>query len=114
MNETLARFPQTIQEDAELLKRDQETKILSNNQRNCVLFRHEEKSLLHFVKNTAILLLDVLRMTKSEAQKLEFKGFSHKQIEGYLKYSIIPLLPDYKSNESLQESHKEVYDLIKS
>jgi hypothetical protein len=47
MSETyLAAYPNSIEEDAEILARDDKEQYLTFNQRNCVYFRKGEKEIL--------------------------------------------------------------------
>ena len=44
---TAAKYPQTLEEDIALLKKDEEEKHLTYNQRNCLILRYEEKNILN-------------------------------------------------------------------
>lgn len=59
--EALGKYPTTLDEDYEILKND---KSLTYNTRNCVLLRVGEKKILHFVNNTAEILLEMAKMDK--------------------------------------------------
>ena len=53
VDQALAKFSTTIEEDAAILERDNENNTLGFNKRNCVLYRKGEKAVLHFFKECA-------------------------------------------------------------
>ena len=68
----LSEYPQTYEEDMELLEKDQEGKgpePLSENHRNAVLMRSGEKKILKFLMETADLMLPMLDMTLQDVKK---------------------------------------------
>ena len=64
--EALARYPQTLQEDYEILKRTD----LTFNERNCTLFRSGEKEILVFLIQMSDYVLNLLEMKFKDAKKL--------------------------------------------
>jgi hypothetical protein len=64
--EALARYPQTLAEDYEILKRTD----LTFNERNCTLFRSGEKEILVFLMEMADYVLNLLSMKFKDAKKL--------------------------------------------
>ena len=56
MNSHIEKYPTSLQEDVAILKKDEEEPILTNNERNCILFRKGEKVILRFLKEIAILV----------------------------------------------------------
>lgn len=64
--EALARYPNTLEEDYEILKRED----LSFNERNCTLFRSGEKEILRFLVEMADYILNLLEMKFKDAKKL--------------------------------------------
>ena len=63
--EELSHYPQTKEEDEEILQRDD----LTFNQRNCVLFRHGEKVILHFLIDLGDLVINLLGQKFKDAKK---------------------------------------------
>ena len=63
--EALARYPNTLEDDYEILKRDN----LSFNERNCVLFRSGEKEILVFLIELGDYILRLLEMKFKDAKK---------------------------------------------
>ena len=51
IDQALAKYPTTLKEDLQLLNEDIKEKKLSTNERNCLLFRKDEKKVLTFIKN---------------------------------------------------------------
>jgi len=77
-------YPETLQEDAQILQRED----LTENQRNCVLMRQGEKQILDWYFKFSDLALALLDMERKEVKKAA-KGSPY---ESYLTHSIIPLL----------------------
>jgi histone-lysine N-methyltransferase SETD3 len=50
VNESLSRYTTSLQEDQEMLEKDDKEHNLSYNERNCILFRMGEKEILEFLK----------------------------------------------------------------
>ena len=66
---SIDRYPTTLQEDTAVLKRDSESQYLTNNERNCIQFRSGEKKILNYMSLTSILILEVLDMSREEAEE---------------------------------------------
>ena len=64
--EALTLYPQTYEEDMEILERDN----LSFNERNCVLFRSGEKEILKFLIEMGDYVLKLLEMKFKDAKKV--------------------------------------------
>ena len=64
-SEGLARYPQSYDEDMEILKRPD----LTFNERNCTLFRSGEKEILIFLIEFADYVLKLLAMKFKDAKK---------------------------------------------
>ena len=64
--EALSRYPHTLEEDMEILKRTD----LTFNERNCTLFRSGEKEILHFLVDMAEFLDKLLDMKFKDAKKI--------------------------------------------
>ena len=63
--QALAAYPQTLEEDMEILKRED----LTFNERNCVLFRSGEKEILVFLMEMSDYVLKLLEMKFKDAKK---------------------------------------------
>ena len=63
--EGLSRYPQTLEEDLEILKRTD----LTFNQRNTVLFRSGEKEILGFLLDFSNYVIELLGMKFKDAKK---------------------------------------------
>lgn len=66
----LAKYPQTLEEDVALLKKDAAEHHLSYNQRNCLTIRHEEKMILKFLLDAHDIVKKWGAMKGSEARPL--------------------------------------------
>lgn len=64
--EAYVRYPQTLEEDYETLKRPD----LTFNERNCNLFRSGEKEILVFLIEMSDYVLNLLEMKFKDAKKL--------------------------------------------
>ena len=96
MEESLGKYPTTLSQDYEILKTD---KTLTYNTRNCVLLRVGEKKILHFLKDTAEILLEMSKMDRKTAVRHMMKNHKAlKQSMKYVKDVFIPLLPKVKEN----------------
>ena len=70
MSETyLAAYPNSIEEDTEILARDDKEQYLTFNQRNCVYFRKGEKEILIWFIQFTTYTLALLTMKWKEAKK---------------------------------------------
>ena len=61
--EALKRYPTTLDEDLEILARDSNERTLSNNIRNCIIYRKSEKAILHFLKECAAKAENLMKIT---------------------------------------------------
>ena len=88
----LAQYPTTLEEDDETLEFNEENGNLTNNIRNCILFRRSEKIVLHFLQGCAEKVEMLLDMSADEAAT-EIQSWEKKEgLESYFKYTIWPLL----------------------
>lgn len=62
----LGWYPNTLEEDIELLSND---KALSFNQKNCILYRKGEKEILKFLINCSIKVNELSKMSLKEARQ---------------------------------------------
>lgn len=86
------RFPQTLEEDAELIAQDDQKRMLTMNERNCVLFRMGEKAILRFLVTCSDTLQAMLKLTQKEA-KATMVNFKHFHVcDNYIKGTVFPLL----------------------
>lgn len=79
----LDKYPTSYEEDLKLLEEDEKETKLTQNQRNCVLFRSGEKKILHFLIDAGERILPLLNMSFKEARK-EVNGY--KDFDGCLDY----------------------------
>ena len=63
--EALARYPNTLEEDYEILQRNN----LTFNESNCTLFRSGEKEILHFLMDMGDYVLNLLEMKFKDAKR---------------------------------------------
>ena len=87
--EGLSRYPQTYDEDMQILQRDD----LTFNERNCTLFRSGEKEILIFLLDFSNYCIDLLQMkfkdAKKKSQSLDARFESCRD---YVQNQCIPLL----------------------
>ena len=91
--DALKLYQTTLQEDMEILAKDDQDQTLSFNLRNCVLFREGEKEILHFYIEFSDYMTSLCSMKFREAKK-ETQQLP-KQFESardYIHQSIMPLL----------------------
>lgn len=62
----LNKYPTTLEQDKKLLSDDS---TLTYNIKNCVLFRVGEKKILHYLKDTADILIGMEKMNKNDGLK---------------------------------------------
>ena len=85
----LARYPNTIEEDREILTRTD----LTFNERNCTLFRLGEKEILVFLLEFSEFVLKLLGMKFKDAKKHTQSLPTHmNSCRDYLQNQCIPLL----------------------
>ena len=79
----LDKYPSSFEEDQTILDTDDQEHNLTQNQRNCVLYRHGEKKILHFLIDSAAKIIPLLSMNFKDARK-EVNGY--KDFDGCLEY----------------------------
>ena len=62
-DKNLSRYPTTLQEDIELLAKDDQEPSLGFNIRNCILYRKGEKDILHYLKDCCDKIQKCVKMT---------------------------------------------------
>ena len=67
--DALKLYPNSLQEDMELLHKNDIEHNLSFNQRNCVLFRSGEKEILHFYIEFSEYITTLLGMQHKDAKR---------------------------------------------
>ena len=70
VDETLARYKTTLEEDLDILERDEEAKEeckLGAIKRNCIIYRKNEKLILYFLKVCANKFHRLVKMKRSDA-----------------------------------------------
>jgi hypothetical protein len=65
---------------------------LTNNERNCVLFRQGEKIILKFLELASERFLNLLKMTQKEARKEVHSYNGFELCADYFRHTILPLL----------------------
>ena len=100
--QAIDKYPTTYEEDLKLLEEDDMEKKLTQNQRNCVLYRSGEKKILHFLIDTAEKIIPLLGMNFKDARK---EVNSYKDFDGcldYVKNVVYPFLtqPPRKPTET--------------
>ena len=73
-NESLNKYPTTIQDDNKILEEDDKKPSLGKNKRNCVLFRKIEKEIFHYLRDCArkVESLIKLSLVEADAKMLEY------------------------------------------
>ena len=79
--EAAGRYPQTLEEDTELLKSAE----LTANQRNCVLFRRGEKELFRFLADCADVMQTMLKQSLKEARATAGAFKHYHACDAYIK-----------------------------
>ena len=94
--EYLSRYPNTLEEDMEILERDS----LTFNERNCTLFRSGEKEILHFLVEMADYVLNVLEMKFKDAKKhTQTLPKKMESCRDYLQTHVVKLLASNTTTE---------------
>ena len=93
-HEQLNRYPQTLEEDLELLSKDDKEGFLSYNCRNCVLFRSGEKKILRFLTQTSERMLYLSKLNQKEAKKQMNLYADFDVCQDYFKSVFLPILPE--------------------
>ena len=91
----LSLYGTTYQEDLDLLAKVDQEKHLTYNQRKCILYRCNEKKILHFLKDTAALVARLTQMTQNDAKKEldQLTDIDKSLVIDYFDDSIFPNLP---------------------
>ena len=92
VTEALSRYPTSLEDDNDLLTKDDAEKIFTSNERNCVLYRQGEKIILAFLETAADRFLKLLTMSQKEARKEvnSYKGF--EPCADYFRHTVLQLL----------------------
>ena len=61
--ESLKKYDTTLQEDNEILEKDDKEKTLTYNERNCILYRQGEKIILDFLLTCSDRFIKIFSMT---------------------------------------------------
>ena len=88
----LSLYSTTLEEDQQILKKDQQENHLSINERNCILYRKGEKAILHYVKDCALKVEKMVKMTKDQAKLLDLWGENALNCPKYFKDTLFSLL----------------------
>ena len=67
--ESLSFYPTSLEEDQEILDKDEKEKYLSYNENNCVQYRFGEKKILNFLTDSADKFLELTTMSQRDAKK---------------------------------------------
>jgi hypothetical protein len=88
----LSFYDTTLQEDTEILESDDQNKLLTSNERNCVLYRHGEKVILNFLIDSSTKILKLLSLSQKEAKKEVSKYKNFDRCMDYVRNVIYPLI----------------------
>jgi hypothetical protein len=77
-----------------LLEKDEKEKVLTYNERNCVLFRSGEKKILNFLINSAEKILHLSGVSQKEAKKQMNNMKDFDACSDYFKSVFLPILPN--------------------
>ena len=90
--ETAKGYPQTLEEDKEMIAKDEQEAFLTRNQRNCVLFRIGEKEIFRFLVTCSDMMQTVLKQNQKEA-KATLLTFPHFNVcDTYIKQTVFQLI----------------------
>ena len=91
--DALKLYPHSLQEDVDLLKKDDIDHNMSFNQRNCVLFRSGEKEILHFYIEFSEYITTLLGMQHKDAKKeTQLLPKQFENARDYIHQSLLPML----------------------
>ena len=94
-DKALANYGVDANRTKELLEINESQKLLSDNQRNCLVYIRGERKVLNFLKDCAAKALKVLKMNKVEAANEVNSWEDCENIIAYFRHTIInQLLPD--------------------
>lgn len=92
VNQALSRYPTSLEEDNDLLNKDDAENIFTSNEKNCVLYRQGEKIILTFLKTAAERFLKLLSMSQKEARKEVNSYIGFEPCADYFRHTILQLL----------------------
>ena len=67
--EALSKYSTSAEQDYDLLQKDREEGTLSNNERNCIKFRQNEKITLDILSSASFMIIKLLTMEDSDASE---------------------------------------------
>jgi len=92
--EALTKYPNTVEEDKEILEKDDMDHHLGFNNRNCILYRKAEKDILHYLIFCADKAAELVKLTAKEArQQINLWEGHDKRCEPFFKDVFCPALP---------------------
>ena len=77
VTEILGQYQTTLEEDIDMLKQDEMDPKLSTNKKNCIIYRKNEKVVLHYILECSKKVGKIKDMTVSDA-KQEIKTWPNK------------------------------------
>ena len=92
VTEALGRYPTTLEQDNELIDKDDTESMFTSNERNCVMYRLGEKIILMFLQTAAERFLKLYTMNQKDARKEinSYKGF--EGCADYFRHTCMQLL----------------------
>ena len=69
MQNSLSKYPNTLQEDIEILKRNSEENNLTFNEKNCIMIRKGEKQILQYLVSCADKVSELAKLSFEEAKQ---------------------------------------------
>lgn len=85
MSESLAKYDTDYQTDTDLLAQNEKDNKLSDNVRNCLLYRHGEKKILQFLLETANRILTLIPLSYKDAKR-EVNNYKNSEgIQDYIR-----------------------------
>ena len=99
---SLSKYPTSLQEDLQILQKDQKDGKLGFNKRNCVLLRKGEKEILYFLRDMAYRVFYIVRMNAKDALK-EIAGWeTSEEFKMYFTEVVCPLLDGYQETKQAE------------
>ena len=86
---SLSFYDTTLKEDTAML--EDETRELTGNERNCVLYRQGEKVILHFLIDSCLKFVGLLSMSSSKEVRKEINKY--KNFDGCMEYVKLIIYP---------------------
>ena len=84
VEDALRMYPTTLQEDLEILEKDEQDPKLTYNEKNCILLRRNDKIVLESVKETAFNILELANLSHRDALNMIMK--KRKEFKSSMKY----------------------------